>query len=112
MTIKRGASERGDCDRTEACHKLKLLVTILKADKRKGSNRGFCWIRDYPELGLEIGDRLEPALALRYVCDFFANTRSPLKVVSWKCSSEAMARHRTTLFDATLGTLPGRWVWF
>ena len=55
----------------------------LRYDKRKNGARGRALVAHVPELGLVVGDRLEPSLALMNVADF-DTAELPLVATFWR----------------------------
>ena len=104
-SLRWSCNEQGSYD--EACNRCEVkvevrtepeqhkLVTNLAWDKRaKGGRR---LVKDVPEKGLRVGDRLEPSGGL---VDIGALESVPLPVflVFWRPSEESIARHRNPLF--------------
>jgi len=78
------------------------LKAALFYDKRTAGNKGRCLSMAFPELGLRVGDRLEPSANLRDVAEY-DSLPLPSEVVFWRCSSEASTKHRNPMFSRSLG---------
>ena len=80
------------------------LLAGLQWDMRsRGGSHGRALTRDYPELGLRRGDRLEPCPRLRDVGKFEDLNEYPTEVIFWRTSAQTWATHRNAIFDPALG---------
>ena len=74
-------------------------------DKRKAGARGRALAVDIPELGLKVGDRLEPCDAVPDIGEGF-DSGNPGRALFWRIPEHPQVHHRLELFDAELGTGP------
>jgi hypothetical protein len=80
------------------------IKASLVYDKRKrGGSFGRSITIEFPELGLEKGDRLEPSARLLDVSLFDRIDQFPCTVLFWRVSHESRTRHRNPLFDEAVG---------
>lgn len=111
--------ENGERDYFEACDRCEHLVVLsgdlhraisksLRCDKRQGGNRGRCLTNPFPDLGLQVGDRLVAGHALRDPADFEGLCRFPCPVLFWRKCDETLARNRNPLFGGALGISPAQ----
>ena len=106
-----------DVDYDTACRRCEIRTTIsreqhgrlkgiLRFDKRDQGSKGLALTRPFPELGLHIGDRVEPTATLEDVGKFDAIDTFPCDVLFWRLAEETMCQRRCPLFDADIGILP------
>ena len=81
----------------------RAVRNALFNDRRKDGNKGRCLSRDFPLLGLQKGDRLEPSDELPDTSLFDAPVGFPVVCRFWRRSRETIARHRCALFSQELG---------
>ena len=81
------------------------LLAALWQDRRAGTNasRGRALRIDFPELGLQKHDRLEPSRFLRNVALFDNLREFPAVVSFWRRSLETSSRHRSPLVNPAIG---------
>ena len=98
------------CERRVVINSVNLLQYVvgnLEYDRRSGSNHGLCLTRGIDELGLLVGDRLEPSQRLQDVGDILVTELEvPITLIFWRTSSEYITRHRNPLFQRDLGITP------
>jgi hypothetical protein len=82
------------------------IVQLLRYDKRQNGAHGRALGGPVIELGLKIGDRLEPGLDLQDISGIDKHAVFPLRVVFWRCSMETSTRHRNPLFMPQYGLDP------
>ena len=109
-----------DDDYFEACQRCEIHVLLRTADKhaqlalwlrfdqRDQGSHGLALERDFPELLLVRGDRLEPNPHLPNVGDFWSLSRFPRPILFLAPSSETLTRHRNPMFDRSIGITPRR----
>ena len=81
----------------------KRIANKLKYDVRQGGSHGRALTEDFPSVGLQKGDRLEPCLSLWDVGAFDAIDSFPAQVLFWRPSRETKSRHRNPLYDPLIG---------
>jgi hypothetical protein len=81
-------------------------VQLLRYDKRQNGAHGRALGGHVNELGLKIGDRLEPGLDLQDISGIDKHAVFPLRLVFWRCSMETSTRHRNPLFMRQYGLDP------
>ena len=64
------------------------LILALRHDKRASWPRGLALTRDFPELGLVAGDRVEPSATLPDV-SMLETVATPVIVTFWRRSAES-----------------------
>ena len=92
---------------TAAQHK--RLIALLHFDKRPQGSRGRTLLRDFGELSLKAGDRLEPGLGLVDIgMQFDMQAEFPFLVTFWRTSEQSLCLRRCPLFDPRIGVTPCR----
>ena len=97
-----------------SAHQHAYINTLLWYDKRERGNHGRCLANDpvgAPELGLRVGDRLEPTAFLPDVAAFGDITTFPTPqrgILFWRSSDVTICTRRNPLFDRELGVTPTR----
>lgn len=79
---------------------LQLVENHLVYDKSKDGSRGRALIADLPTLGLRMGDRVEPSIAVPDV-GFLVCLFGTLSVTFWRPSLETAYRHRCAIFGSS-----------
>jgi len=74
----------------------------LRFDRKPRGGSGLALHVPLPELGLVVGDRLEPSDSLHDVGKL-RDAEVPLDVVFWRRSEESLCRHRNPLLTADVG---------
>ena len=82
------------------------VVPFLYYDQRKDGNKGRCLAADVPELGLLVGDRLEPSDGCPNVGLSPEDIGSSTPMVFWRRMAEEPVRHRNPLWSKVLGITP------
>jgi hypothetical protein len=75
----------------------------LAYDKRKDGTRGRALTEAFADLGLHVGDRLEPTTAMPDVAAFDLIRVFPAVVLFWRLANETISTRRNPLFDSVLG---------
>lgn len=101
---------KGSAAYSAACAAAEVRVTVpsaevwqallghLRFDHRKAGSHGRALLVDFPTLGLEKGDRLEPSPSHPDVLVENHNPTFPLELVFWRPSAEGLCKHRNPLF--------------
>lgn len=84
-------------------HQHRHLVALLHFDTRSIGSHGRALKRDFPELHLRAGDRLDPSDGMFDTLDFEAISEFPCTVLFWRPSLETLCKHRCPLWDASIG---------
>ena len=80
------------------------ISVALKYDARQHSpGRGRCLVAAFPELGLQIGDRLTEHNGLGDVANFEKLVTFPARVVFWRPSLDSHTKHRNPILDERIG---------
>ena len=106
--------ESSAADYDDACTRCEIKVRIvstsvrdniwssLRFDRKPRGGSGLALHVPLPELGLVVGDRLEPSDSLHDVGKL-RDAEVPLDVVFWRRSEESLCRHRNPLLTADVG---------
>ena len=82
--------------------KFSELRAALHMDLRKDGSQGLRLTKAFPELGLRVGDRVEPS---EHLLDWKGILEGqPATVMFWRRKCETAMRHRNPLLDPKLGT--------
>jgi hypothetical protein len=102
-----------------ACSLCEHLVTLdaalfkkvrasLEYDIRQQGSRGRRLLRNFAEVGLECGDRLEPSKYLADIGDGFDQSIPPVTVMFWRPRDETYTKHRVPIFNQLTAVTPDR----
>ena len=112
--------ENDDQEYFDACERCEIEVNVTEDVHRdicehlfydRGSARGINGryiSANFPGLGLQRFDRLEPSAALPDVGAFEALTLFPILVTFWRTARASLCTHRSPLWDRDLGLVPSR----
>ena len=118
FAVKTFAQYLAACSRCEirvAVDRLQFVAlrAALQDDRSDGGGRGRCLVRDFPDLGLRRGDRLEPTPEMQSTDAInVIDVSSPwpdgacLELLFWRRSGETLARRRNPLFAEHIGITP------
>lgn len=85
-----------------------MIFPHLRYDKRPDGVRGLALMQAFPDLGLQVDDRLEPTEAMPDVAQFEHLSAFPVTVVFWRRSRESLCTRRCPLWDERLGITPDK----